>query len=288
LTAVLLGVFAAISWAILDVIARNFAARIGPFRITLWAFIVAGAILTVYFAVKGLPRVSPNGLMLSLIMGVAYAMGVGMLFKAFSLGPISIVGPITQCYAVLVIGWGLLHGLEPTPLQWLAFPAIFLGIILVARFAPNEGEASAVSDGDWGKLFLCCGLSAIGFASAAVLSQAAAPIVGEVETVWISRLTAALTVLPFLGTERHLAIRGSWQWIAIIAVGILDAAGIAAIAAAGHLPGKEFAVVASSSYGAFGVALAALVLKERVAPLQWAGVLAIVVSIAALGWPAQP
>jgi drug/metabolite transporter (DMT)-like permease len=102
LTAVLLGVFAAISWAILDVIARNFAARIGPFRITLWAFIVAGAILTVYFAVKGLPRVSPNGLMLSLIMGVAYAMGVGMLFKAFSLGPISIVGPspnATRCWS---------------------------------------------------------------------------------------------------------------------------------------------------------------------------------------------
>jgi drug/metabolite transporter (DMT)-like permease len=152
LTAVLLGVFAAISWAILDVIARNFATRIGPFRITLWAFLVAGALLTAYFAIRGFPSISPNGLMLSLIMGVAYAVGVGMLFKAFSLGPISIVGPITQCYAVLVLGWGLFQGLKPTLVQWSAIPAIFLGIILVARFAPNEGESSTVRDGDWGKL----------------------------------------------------------------------------------------------------------------------------------------
>jgi drug/metabolite transporter (DMT)-like permease len=143
-----------------------------------------------------------------------------------------------------------------------------------------------VRDGDWGKLYFYCVLSALGFASAAILSQAAAPIAGEVETVWISRLTAALSVLPFVAGERHLAIRGAWQWVALVAAGILDAAGIMAIAAAGQLPGKEFGVVASSSYGAFGVAFAALILKERVAPLQWAGVAAIVAGIAALGWPA--
>jgi drug/metabolite transporter (DMT)-like permease len=287
LTAVLLGVFAAISWALLDIIARHFATRIGPFRITLWAFLVAGAILAVYFAIAGFPRVSPNGLILSLTMGVAYAMGAGMLFKAFSLGPISIVGPITECYAVLVIAWGLTQGLTPNLLQWLAIPVIFAGIILVARFAPNEGETSTVRDGDWGKLFGLCILSAIGFASATVLSQYAAPLIGEIETVWISRATAALAVAPFVLGERHLSIKGSWQWLALIAAGILDSAGIMAIAAAGHLPGKEFAIVASSSYGAFGVAFAALILKERVAPLQWAGVAAIVAGIAALGWPTR-
>jgi drug/metabolite transporter (DMT)-like permease len=285
LTAILLGVLAAISWALLDLIARHFATRIGPFRITLWAFVIAGAILTAYFAVVGLPQPSPRGLALSLVMGVAYALGVGMLFKAFSLGPISIVGPITECYAVLVIGWGLTQGLSPTLPQWLALPVIFLGIILVARFAPNEGETSTVREGDWGKLYLFCGLSAVGFASAAILSQTAAPIIGEVETVWISRLTAALSVLQFLATERHLRVRGAWQWVALAAAGILDAAGIMAIAAAGHLPGKEFGVVASSSYGAFGVAFAALILKERVSLLQWAGVAAIVAGIAVLGWP---
>jgi hypothetical protein len=35
LIAVLLGVFAAIAWAVLDLIAPHFANRIGPFRITL-------------------------------------------------------------------------------------------------------------------------------------------------------------------------------------------------------------------------------------------------------------
>jgi drug/metabolite transporter (DMT)-like permease len=130
-----------------------------------------------------------------------------------------------------------------------------------------------------------CVLSAIGFASAAVLSQYAAPLIGEVETVWISRATAVLAVAPFVLGERHLSIKGSRQWIALVVAGILDAAGIMAIAAAGHLPGKEFAVVASSSYGAFGVAFAALILKERVASPQWLGVVAIVAGIAALGWP---
>jgi drug/metabolite transporter (DMT)-like permease len=208
-----------------------------------------------------------------------------MLFKGFSLGPISIVGPITESYPVLVILWGLLEGLRPSLLQWLALPVIFLGAYAVARFAPNTGETSTVREGDFGRLLACCAASGVGFAAAVVLSQEAAPIIGEVETVWISRATAALTVLPFVLGEKGLAIRGPQQWTAIAVIGVLDAAGIVAIAAAGLLPGKEFAVVAGATYGAIGVALAAIVLKEQVAKLQWAGVGAIVAGVAALAWP---
>ena len=85
---------------------------------------------------------------------------------------------------------------------------------------------------------------------------------------WAER--AALTVAASLAQQ------------GIATMAILDMAGLTAINASGFLPEHDFAAIGISTYGASAVILAALVLKEKVSPGQWAGIGLIVSGVAVI------
>ncbi len=127
MAAVLLGVFAALCWSLHDVIARTFAARVGAFRMAALVMVSGGILLSFYVLYQGaIWQASWPALQSVLILGLAYGFGVGGLFKALSLGPVSLVGPVTSSYPVLALLWGVYNGLEPSALQWLAVAALSL------------------------------------------------------------------------------------------------------------------------------------------------------------------
>ena len=68
----------------------------------------------------------------------------------------------------------------------------------------------------------------------------------------------------------------------MLAMALLDVFGVIAVNASGHQPGKEFAAIGISSYGAMAVVLAMLILKEKVSAGQWAGILMIAAGVATL------
>ena len=65
-------------------------------------------------------------------------------------------------------------------------------------------------------------------------------------------------------------------------MGGLDVLGLIAINASGHLPGKDFAGVGISAYGALSVILAMVFLKEKVSAGQWLGLAMIVGAVATI------
>lgn len=281
--AVMLGVAAAVSWSLHDLVARSFAERIGPFRMAAWVM-VAGAILLLPYIVwdSTIWQAPPWSIADGLLLGVAYGFGVGGLFKAFSLGPISLVAPVTAVYPILVVLWGVLHGLQPTPLQWSAVLLAIAGAVIVARSGARDGGVHAVAPGQLPRLFLFCVISALGYSASIILGQRAALTVGEIEATWLSRATALLTLIPFILSEnRRPPLRGR-HWLGIFAMGALDVVGVASVNASGHLPGKEFAAIGISSYGAVAVILAMLVLRERVSIGQGLGIALIVAGVATL------
>ena len=118
---VLLGVCAALSWSIHDILARSLAARIGPFRMAALVMVAGGVLLSGHAVTsETLSTARPATLLLAASLGLAYGFGVAGLFKAFSLGPVTVVAPLTAAYPILVVLWGIFHGLAPTPLQWAA------------------------------------------------------------------------------------------------------------------------------------------------------------------------
>ena len=281
--AVLLGVLAAFSWSLHDLLARSLAARVGPFRMAALVMISGGILLTGFVVYNSSIGQAPRAAVIeALLLGLAYGFGVSGLFKAFSLGPISLVAPITASYPILVVLWGVANGLLPTPLQWTAVAATLIGAIVVGRSGTVDGGINAVAPGKLTTLILFCLLSALGYSCSIVLGQTAAVSAGEIEVTWLSRATALVSILPFVIGEVRPARLELRHWAGIFTMGALDVAGVVAINASGHLPAKEFAAVGISAYGAIAVILAMLVLKEKVSGGQWLGIGLIAGGVATL------
>ena len=286
--AVLIGLFAALCWSVHDLLARKFAEVVGSYRMAVATMLVgAGLLIGFVFSSGTIWQASPSTLQLLLVLGVVYGIAVSSLFKAFSLAPISIVGPFTAGYPALVVLWGLFTGLAPTLLQYGAVGLILAGAAVVGRMGPEDGGLRSVAKGKIPTLILFCILAVVSFATAIVLGQMLSPAVGEVETTGLSRLPAALFILPFALAEKpgvQKISRSAWGGIALMAS--LDVAAVAAINFMGALPGKEFGAMAISSYGAISVLLAMIILKEKVTLGQWSGIAMIIVGVGILGWPA--
>ncbi len=278
---VLLGVFAALCWSVHDLFARSLAARTGPFRMAA-LIMLAGFLLLTGFVILGgnLTAASPSGLLLAAGLGVAYGFGGAGIYKAFSLGPISLVAPLTAIYPVFVFLWGIFHGLQPTLIQWTATLVAIGGAAIVSR--ARGRDHGAVEKGKLPALIFFCVLANAGYTAAIIFGQSAAVAIGEVEATWISRPAALLTLLPFmLGEPKRPPLR-LLHWSAILLMAVLDVLAVIAVTAAGHLPGREFAAIGISAYGAIAVMLAMIFLREKVSWGQWAGIVLIVAGVATL------
>ncbi|HUR43213.1 MAG TPA: DMT family transporter [Aestuariivirga sp.] len=277
---VLLGVFAALCWSIHDLFARSLAARTGPFRMAMLVMLTGFLLLTGLMMGKGSPSFDSSGLLLAAGLGIAYGLGGAGLFKAFSLGPVSLVAPLTAGYPVLVFLWGINHGLEPTLIQWIASAVAIGGAAIVAR-SRGSGLQSVEKDKLPALLFYCV-LASAAYAAAIILGQDAAVAIGEVEATWISRPAAMLTLLPFMVGETRRPPLQLRHWLGLLLIGGLDVLAVMAVIAAGNLPDREIAAIGVSAYGAIAVMLAMIFLKEKASLGQWVGIACIVGGVATL------
>jgi len=286
MSAALFGLFAALCWSVHDLIARVYAPRIGPMRMGLWIMLLSGVMLTAIVAWRGTAlAANASGFLWALALGAAYACGAAGIYKAFSLGPISVVGPLTSAYPVLVVAWGLLSGLTPTALQWTAMVTALIGALIVSRSGEPDGGINAVLPGKLPALLFACLICSLGYTVAVVIGQRTAVMIGEIESAWISRATAIAGFLFLASLEPRTEAVHSRMWWGLAAMGGLDALGLIAVNASGHVPGKEFAAVGISAYGALAVVLAAVILKERVSKAQALGIAMIAGGVAALTVP---
>lgn len=281
--ALLLGLVAALCWSSHDLMARRFAAPLGPFRMAFWVML-AGALLLLPILLKSnIWTASPAAIGLALGMGIVYAMAAAGLFLALTLAPVSIVGPIVGGYPALIVLWGLVNGLQPTTMQWLCMALILIGVIVVAR---SEQEGVGHSDVLPGKLplvLVASAVSSIGYAATAVIGQKAAISLGAIETTLLSRFPAAgVLMLLMLWQKQPTAPINKTAWLGIFAMAAFDATAETAINAATYFPNRELGSMAISASSATSVLLAMAVLKEKVTVLQWVGVLTIVAGVAGL------
>jgi drug/metabolite transporter (DMT)-like permease len=289
--AVLIGLFAALCWALHDLLARRHAVGIGPYCMAVGVMLAGAVLALVPVAGHGwFPNADQRSVVFALLMGVAYAFGVGGLFKAFSLAPVAIVGPLTAGYPALVVAWGLLTGLQPSAAQWLAMALILFGAAVVAQMGHQDDDSTTAMNGKLAGIVLSCAVACLGFAAAVVLGQRAALTLGEFETTFISRFPAAALLLPLAWREaggdtgRTAPVSGG-GWLAILVMALLDVLAVSGINYSGRFPGKEFAAMGISAYGGLAVLLAMAFLKERVSAGQWLGIAVITGGVGILAWP---
>jgi drug/metabolite transporter (DMT)-like permease len=281
---ILLGLLAAFCWSVHDLLARRFAGQSGPFRMSFWILLAGAALLLVPVLMRGQIWQAPvQSILLALAMGLVYAAALGGLLKAFSLAPVSIVGPLTAGYPALVVLWGILNGSVPGLLQWAGIVAILTGVIVVARAGHDDGGADAVQTGKMPVVIASAIVASLAFAATVIMGQAATIGLGEYEVTFLSRFPAA-AVLTFMMMKDRNTLPALPQnvWLSVFAMAACDVIAVTAINASAWFPNKELGAMAISSYGAMSVLLAMLLLKERVTALQWLGIALVVAGLVAL------
>lgn len=277
--ALTLGLAAALAWAVHDLLVRKLSQGAALLPMML-AVLASGCVilipLTVMLADPG--GISRAGLAVSGLAGLAYALGMGGLYKALSLAPVRLVAPILGAYPMLSLGFAAVQGRAIAPLEWAAVAAIVLGIAIVALTGREggAGPARALPAIGWAVLGAC------GFASTFALGQEAARLAGDLPAILISRMVALGLVAGLALALRAPLLPPRPQRATLAAMGLLDAAALGLVLASGGLPHPEYAAVASALFGVLTILLAWRLLAEAVRPAQWAGIATVFAGIAVL------
>ncbi len=276
------GLTAALLWAVHDLLARKLSQGVAllPLLVVVLGSgcvvllplaVMAGHWSAMTWAAGGIAAGS----------GLAFALAIGTLYRAFSLAPVRVVSPVIGAYPMLTLLIAVAQGRSVTTGDWLAVAAIVAGIAIVAVVARDDApEGYASSPGvaiGWAML------SAAGFAVTFALGQEATRQGSELPVSLIGRVVALAAVLALMLWHRGALAPQRRQFGVLALMGAIDAAALGMVTASGALPRAEYASVASSLFGVLTILLAAWFLKERVRPVQWLGIATVFAGIAALG-----
>ncbi len=274
--AAILGLISALVYGSADFVGGVASRVIGPLRTTAIGAVGGLAVLLVALPLVG-GTWSAAALGWGATSGVIGAAAVALLYATLAIGPMSILSPLTALVsAVVPLGWGLAGGDRFAPIGYVAVGLALVAVVLVG-FVPERGAVRpsaralgmAVAAGTLIGVFLI------------VLDQTPddsglVPLVAN-RTVSALIMWTVIGLLAIRGATRRFTRRGV---LLAIGSGLLDASANTLILVglrAGNLATMSVLV---ALYPAGTIVLAAVILRERIAPVQWVG---LVLAITAAG-----
>ena len=266
MTGVLLALSASLIWGFAD-----FGAGVGARRLPVFVVgaITQGAGLVLAgIVVIAVGRAMPSSTQLAwaAFAGLVGVIGLSAFYRALAVGTMGVVGPITATASVVPLAYGLARGERPSTLQGIGVGLALLGVI--------AASLERLPDGGGRRLGIGVGLAllaAFSFGGALIgLSRAASGGVA-----WAT-LTMRIVALPLMLAAAFAFRPGapSWPrgWLLLVGVGIGDTGATMLYAIASTRGLLSIVAVLSSLYPIVIVTLARVLLKEKVAPPQLAGV----------------
>lgn len=272
---VTLALAAALCWAVDNLVSLRFTRNLGAQATLAWS--LAGGVIVgmpIWLLLEGLPSAAPPVRVLLIAFAAAplYLLGNALFLRALRAGSLSVVSPIVGLDGGIAAVFGLLFLGEP--LGRMAAAGLVLAVA-GGTLAGTEGSQRAASGVGWaagsavafGGVFVCLG-------EARGISPLAA--------VLLSRGAAAAAVWSWLevrGRAPRLHPRAVAQTTAL---GTLDVVAFALFTAAAAIGPLAVASVCAAQFATLAVALGAVVLAERLAPHQYAGVAMTLTAVALL------
>jgi len=204
----------------------------------------------------------------AIVSGLGSLLAFGTLYKALSIGPMSVVAPISATYPIVPVLVGLVFWSErPTSLQVAGMALTITGVLLAASEGNHKRGRTRI-----GRLGVVLAiLSALGSGVMLTALDAAA----KADPYWALLAARCVSVLVLLTVVAALrptfGVRGL-DVPALIGIGILDtgATGLFAVASTrGYL---SVVSVVASLFPIMTVILAHVLLHERLRAHQWLGV----------------
>jgi drug/metabolite transporter (DMT)-like permease len=266
---ILFGLFASLLIGMSDFLGARSAGRTTALQTTTAAFLAGGVAAMFYSPLLGNPRF--EDIALGALSGVALAIALTTLWRAYALSSIGVAAPIAAVVStVLPVLYGAARGDVPGPIGWLGI-VVGVAALFVASWQP-VGDASRVGV----TLGLVSGLffSAMYIIAISTSDEAGTwPIVPQRLTAFVLAITAALVTRerPFAG--------GSVTRVSMLA-GVFGASGVAVVVYAGQRGPIAPVVVAGSMYPAVAIALAWIFMGQVLTPRQILGVVGALLGVA--------
>lgn len=284
--AIVIGLASAVTYGVADFFGGLAAKRTPAVVVTAFVALVGLAAL-VPIALLVPARPSYEAVLWGGLSGVTGAAAIFLLYAALAIGPMSILSPLTAVLSAIVpMTWGLV-GRERLPWWgYLALGGVLVAIVLVG-FVPEKGAVRPRLRGlvyaTFSGILIGCFFILVDQAPA---DSGLYPIVAN-RVVAGSILLVVLAVLLVRARRRSVpafpGLRGAWGLI--VACGIADAAANVLILTGLRMGDLTVMSVLAALYPGGTIALAALVLRERIAPVQWVGLLLALASAAVLAVP---
>lgn len=277
------GLVSASGWGTSDLLARITGRAIGP-RNSLFGSLFVGATgLSLWVLGSGMP-LTWNAVAFVWVLGAALAVMVGLMlfYVALERGPVSVVAPLLSSAPAIVVFIALFVGIVPTTGQWIAMAAVMVGIWVIAR--TGRQTASAEPTGAAGLPFTVALslIAAVVFAGAMMLAREAAITFGELQTVWMIRVSGLALLLVFLIGARTPPRAPLRWWPALTVQGSTETGALFALYSGMAGEGAGLAAVTAGSSAVITALLGRIFLHEPVPLAQWGGVAVVAAGVAAL------
>jgi drug/metabolite transporter (DMT)-like permease len=284
LEGILLGMFAALAWGAADYTTTVVSRGGGNFPVLLAAHGAAIVFMTlVLVAFVDAPALTGGEWAACLSLGLLSVATYWSLFRALELGPLAIVSPVLAGWAVVTVTLALVVLKEPLGgVQALGCAAIVVGVVLAAmRLGGSVDGAPRTRTGVLFALGAMLGLGLYNF-FIGDLSQD----LGWFMPLFVSRAAG-------VGVMVAIAARGAqWPWrhleprplvAAMLVAGVGATLGAMAFNRGAEVASISVTSSAAAIYPVFPVAAGLLLLRERIAASQGAGLVLIVAGLLVLG-----
>jgi drug/metabolite transporter (DMT)-like permease len=274
LTAVLLALSASFAWVFAD-----FGAGVATRR--LHVFVVAavsqtaGLIFVAAVVLATAARVpSPTELAWAAFAGVVGLFGLSFFYRALAVGTMGIVGPITATAAIVPVLYGLGHGERQSTLQGNGGGLAGMDGIDGRLEQQQEGRRRKLGTG---VVFALIAAFSFGWSLVGLGRAAAGGVAFATMTMRLAAVPIGIVLALTFGRRGPASSRG---WLLLVAIGVIDTGATLLYAAATTKGLLSVVAVLSSLYPIVIVVLARVLLAERIARTQLAGVAVALTGVA--------
>ena len=265
-TAILFGLASALTWGAADFGGGIASKKSSPYAVVFWGDLVGMTAVAVLAAARGDPLPSLRSVEFAVLSSFCGAIGIIMLYRALADGKMSVAAPVSALMAAVipvVVGF-VAVGLP----KWLTMAGVGLALVSIWLVARTEREGRVRIHWADVRLPLFAGVL---FGLFFIFMHEAA---GE-SALWpaaLLRIASAILLagIAFFKKESLAVVRGHWWLIAFI--GIFDVAGNVLYILAAQTGRMDIAAVLGSLYPGATVALAWMVLKEKISVSQMFGI----------------
>jgi len=272
---VLLGFATSLVYGFADFFGALSSRKLRPLLVTLFSGLSGLVFLLIVSPIFGLPA-NPDAIFWGTLAGLGSAVAITALYASLAIGPISILSPLGAVMSALIpMFFGVLFkGEQFTTAGWLALVGIVVAVGLVG-FIPSDDIRLPSAKG------LLLGLTAGTFIGLILIFINQAPADSGLTPVVLMRAVSAGTIGVFVSIsflirknfdKKEFAI-GSKIWLVVALTGILDSSANVFFLFAMRHGSLTVVSVLTALYPLGTLILARIILKEKIAKVQLAGVL---------------